>query len=348
MAWVARNFLIALACAAAGFVIVALAGAVGLRASGQDPIEIGEYVFTLVLFGWLAWPLYMGALYLLARRGRFRLWALVLCPLLAIALTIGNLGLDVPEVQATDVACVLFALVVRPRVPRGTGTQSRPEVESAASWSRRVNAMSCQRARSAGSDDGGVHGDAARRRRRHRRAGGQRHRRRDRRARHGRGVPDRRPGLRVGRRRDHQRERAAEPARRPRGAGQRLRRRDRGPRRAGAGRDRPRRPRHGARADRAARVLPRAVRVRPARPDAGGPRHAERLRVRRPDRPGHDPGGRRRHEPPLLPGPARARPGHPRDGPVHPRARTPARSRATAATSRTRCATPTSRRRTRA
>ena len=117
MAWVARNFLIALACAAAGFVIVALAGAVGLRASGQDPIEIGEYVFTLVLFGWLAWPLYMGALYLLAGRGHFRVWALVLCPLLAVALTIGNLGLDVPEVQATDVACVLFALVVRPPSP---------------------------------------------------------------------------------------------------------------------------------------------------------------------------------------------------------------------------------------
>jgi hypothetical protein len=117
VAWVARNLLIALACAVAGFVIVALAGAVGLRASGQDPIEVGEYVFTLVLFGWLAWPLYMGALYLLGRRGRFRLWALVLCPLLAVALTIGNLGLDVPEVQATDVACVLFALTVRPPSP---------------------------------------------------------------------------------------------------------------------------------------------------------------------------------------------------------------------------------------
>ena len=117
MAWVARNLLIALACAAAGFVIVAVAGAVGLRASGQDAIEVGEYVFTLVLFGWLAWPLYMGALYLLARRGHFRLWALVLCPLLAVALTIGTLGLDVPEVQATDVACVLFALTVRPPSP---------------------------------------------------------------------------------------------------------------------------------------------------------------------------------------------------------------------------------------
>ncbi len=117
MAWVARNFLIALACAVAGFVVVAIAGALGLRASGQDPIEVGEYLFTLVLFGWLAWPLYMLALYLLAGRGRFRLWALVLSPLLAAALTIGNLGLDVPEVQATDVACLLFAFLVRPPSP---------------------------------------------------------------------------------------------------------------------------------------------------------------------------------------------------------------------------------------
>ena len=117
LAWAGVNLLIALACAVAGLVIVALAGAVGLRASGQDAIEVGEYVFTLVLFGWLAWPLYMGALYLLAGGGHFRLWALLLCPLLAIALTIGNLGLDVPEVQATDVACVLFALVVRPPSP---------------------------------------------------------------------------------------------------------------------------------------------------------------------------------------------------------------------------------------
>ena len=117
MRWAAANLVIAIACAIAGFVVVALAGAVGLRASGQDAIEVGEYLFTLVLFGWLAWPLYMLALYLLGRNGRFRLWALVLCPLLAAALTIGNLALDVPEVQATDVACVLFALTVRPPSP---------------------------------------------------------------------------------------------------------------------------------------------------------------------------------------------------------------------------------------
>ena len=42
MGWVARNLVIAIACAVAGFVIVALAGAAGLRADGEDPIGAGE------------------------------------------------------------------------------------------------------------------------------------------------------------------------------------------------------------------------------------------------------------------------------------------------------------------
>ena len=117
MAWLARNLLIALACAVAGFVVVALAGAAGLRADDQDAIEAGEYVFTLMLSAIWVWPLYMGALYLLGRQGRFRLWALVLCPLLVAGMTIGNLALQVPEVQATDLACILFALTVRPPGP---------------------------------------------------------------------------------------------------------------------------------------------------------------------------------------------------------------------------------------
>ena len=112
MAWIARSLLRALMCAAAGFVLVALAGAAGLRAGGQDPIELGEYVFTLMLSAIWVWPLYLLALYALGRRGRFRLWALVLCPLLVAGMTIANLAIQVPEVQATDVACVLFALTV--------------------------------------------------------------------------------------------------------------------------------------------------------------------------------------------------------------------------------------------
>jgi hypothetical protein len=59
----------------------------------------------------------MGALYLLGRHGRFRVWALVLCPLLVAGMTIGNLALQVPEVHATDLACILFALTVRPPGP---------------------------------------------------------------------------------------------------------------------------------------------------------------------------------------------------------------------------------------
>ena len=112
MAWAARSLLVALACAAAGFVIVALAGAAGLRADGQDPIELGEYVFTLMLSAIWVWPLYLLTLYALGRRGRFRLWALVLCPLLVAGMSIANLAIQVPEVQATDLACVLFALTV--------------------------------------------------------------------------------------------------------------------------------------------------------------------------------------------------------------------------------------------
>jgi hypothetical protein len=112
MAWIVRSLLLALTCAAAGFVLVALAGAVGLRAGGEDPIELGDYVFTLMLSAIWVWPLYMLALYAVGRRGRFRLWALVLCPLLVAGMSIANLAVQVPEVQATDIACVLFALTV--------------------------------------------------------------------------------------------------------------------------------------------------------------------------------------------------------------------------------------------
>ena len=103
----------------AGFVVVALAGAAGLRASDdQDAIEAGEYVFTLMLSamagsGRSTWARSTCS----AGNGRFRLWALVLCPLLVAGMTIGNLALQVPEVQATDLACVLFALTVRPPGP---------------------------------------------------------------------------------------------------------------------------------------------------------------------------------------------------------------------------------------
>jgi len=99
--------------------VVALAGAAGLRASGEEPIDAGEYVFTLFLSAVWVWPLYMALLYALGRRGRFRLWALVLCPLLVAGMSIANLAVQVPEVQATDLACVLFACLVRPPGPTG-------------------------------------------------------------------------------------------------------------------------------------------------------------------------------------------------------------------------------------
>jgi hypothetical protein len=94
--------------------VVALAGAAGLRAADEDPIDLGEYVFTLFLSAVWLWPIYMALLYAFGRRGRFRLWALALCPLLVTGMTIANLALQVPEVQAADLACILFAVTVRP------------------------------------------------------------------------------------------------------------------------------------------------------------------------------------------------------------------------------------------
>ena len=112
--WAAANLCLALACAAAAFAVVALLGAAGLRAAGEDPIDLGEYGFTLFLSAVWMWPVYLGLLWALGRRGRFRLRALLLCPVLILGMSLFNLALQVPEVQATDLACVLFALTVRP------------------------------------------------------------------------------------------------------------------------------------------------------------------------------------------------------------------------------------------
>ena len=79
------------------------------------------------------WPLYMAALYVLGRGGRFRL-ALALCPLLVAGMSIANLALQVPEVQATDLGCVLFALRSAPRRSHARCRDpAREQVGSAAS-----------------------------------------------------------------------------------------------------------------------------------------------------------------------------------------------------------------------
>ena len=68
--------------------MVALANAAGLRAGDAEPIDAGEYVFTLFLSAVWLWPVYMLALLLLGRRGRFRLWAFALCPVLVLGMSI--------------------------------------------------------------------------------------------------------------------------------------------------------------------------------------------------------------------------------------------------------------------
>ena len=121
--------------------MVALAGAAGLRASGEDPIDAGEYVFTLFLSAVWVWPLYMAALYALGRRGRFRVWALAALPAARGRHEHRATSRSrCPRCRPPTLACVLFALAVRPprRVgpaqgPCGDGTRSRREVEPAAS-----------------------------------------------------------------------------------------------------------------------------------------------------------------------------------------------------------------------
>ncbi len=93
---------------------MALANAAGLRAGDAEPIDGGEYVFTLFLSAVWLWPVYMLLLLLLGRRGRFRVWAFALCPVLVVGMGIAAASLENPELQAALLACVLFAAAVTP------------------------------------------------------------------------------------------------------------------------------------------------------------------------------------------------------------------------------------------
>lgn len=113
--WLAVNAVLTVATAVLAYVLVAVAGDLGLRAGGVDPLSVGDYLLVLFSSAALMWPFYMAAL-AAASRGhrRFRLWALVLCPLLGLLWFVGNLALTVPEIQAADLFYLAYALVVRP------------------------------------------------------------------------------------------------------------------------------------------------------------------------------------------------------------------------------------------
>jgi hypothetical protein len=117
--WLAVNLVLAVLAAAAAYAVVWAAGAAGLRAEGVSPLTAGGYLLVLLSSAALLWPVYMAALAALSRRPRFRLWALVLCPLLGLLWFAANFALTVPEILAADLFAVLYALVVRPLPARG-------------------------------------------------------------------------------------------------------------------------------------------------------------------------------------------------------------------------------------
>jgi hypothetical protein len=112
--WLGVNAALTVAAAVVAFAVVWVAGALGLRAEGVEPLSVGSYLFVLLSSAALMWPVYMAALTFASRSRYFRLWALLLCPLLGLLWFVGNLALTVPEIQAADLFYVGYALVVRP------------------------------------------------------------------------------------------------------------------------------------------------------------------------------------------------------------------------------------------
>lgn len=123
--WLAVNAALTVATAAVAYAVVWAAGAVGLRASGVEPLTAGPYVVVLVSSAALLWPVYMLVVALASRSRRFRLLVLLCAPLLGLFWLAGNLALQVPEVLAADLFYLLYGLVVRP-LPRRPEGAVRP------------------------------------------------------------------------------------------------------------------------------------------------------------------------------------------------------------------------------
>lgn len=112
--WAVSNTLRALVAATAGYAVLAVAGAVG-----AEQIDLGEYLFTLFSSAVFMWPVYLAAIAAASKRERFRLWAVALCPLLGLGLTVANVAITSPELLAADIAYVLTGVLVVPH-PRRT------------------------------------------------------------------------------------------------------------------------------------------------------------------------------------------------------------------------------------
>lgn len=116
--WLATNLILVAPVAAVSFTVVWAVGAVGLRDHGVDAISPPGFTLLLLFFSPM-WPFYMASLVVASRRARsFRRSAMLLAPLLGFLLLVGNLFVNVPEIQAAYVFYLLYGLVVVPHPSR--------------------------------------------------------------------------------------------------------------------------------------------------------------------------------------------------------------------------------------
>lgn len=101
--WIVGSLGRALAAAIIGFLVV--------LPFGGDEYTVGEY-FVVLLYGVVAFPLYLFAVWRVRRRSRFRLWALALALILALPFGIGSLFFFVPEIAAATLCYLLIALTI--------------------------------------------------------------------------------------------------------------------------------------------------------------------------------------------------------------------------------------------
>jgi hypothetical protein len=120
--WVADaggRFVVAALC---GFGLVAALSHAGLHTDDVGPLSVGDAVFVLI-FVLVMWPFYVLALWRLREARRFRLWALLLTPLLGLPLNVGLLTITAPATQAMWLTFLGFALTVH-RPPRGAHAEA--------------------------------------------------------------------------------------------------------------------------------------------------------------------------------------------------------------------------------
>jgi hypothetical protein len=106
--WIVGSVGRALAAAIVGYLIVwPFAG---------DEYTVGEY-FVVLLYGAVAFPVYLFAVSRVSDRRRFRLWAIGLALILALPFGIGSLFFFVPEIGAAELCYLLIGLTIE-RGPR--------------------------------------------------------------------------------------------------------------------------------------------------------------------------------------------------------------------------------------